>query len=155
MVEKNPIIAATVPGRSKKTNYPATFAGRVEGREKRPLGDAFGISNFGVNLTTLAPGAWSALHHVHTRQDEFIYVLSGELVLVVDEQEFRVTAGHCCGFPAGGAAHHLENRGSAPATYLEIGDRTPGDGARYPSDDLTATAVEGGWVFTHKDGRPY
>jgi uncharacterized cupin superfamily protein len=147
-------VAAEMPGRST-TNYPSQFAERVNGRLKRPLGDLFGIRSFGVNLTTLEPGAQSSIKHRHTVQDEFIYVISGELVLGHDEGETLLTPGMCAGFPHGGLAHHLLNRSAAPATYLEIGDRQPGDSADYPDDDLRAVRTDGAWRFTHKDGTPY
>lgn len=149
------IVAAEAPPRTKPSNYPAVFAARVEGRTKRTLGDLFGLKNFGVNLTELAPGAQSALMHRHTAQDEFVYVVQGELVLVTDEGEATLTAGMCAGFPAGGRAHQLVNRSSARAAYLEIGDRTPGDAATYPTDDLAAELTSAGWRFTRKDGSPY
>lgn len=149
------IRAGDAPLRVKKSNYPPEFARRMEGRSKHPLGDLFGLSNFGVNLTTLAPGAVSALLHRHSRQDEFIYVLKGEITLVTDRGTEVLTEGMCAGFAAGGVAHNLENRSTEPATYLEIGDRTPGDEVAYPADDLQAVLVEGAWQFTHKDGRPY
>lgn len=148
------IHAADVPPRTGSA-YPPEFAGRVEGRAKRALGNMFGIASFGVNLTTIDPGAQSALRHRHRVQDEFVYMLSGELVLVHDEGEEVLTEGMCAGFPHGGTAHHLVNRSGGPATYLEIGDRAPGDGADYPDDDLVALAVPGGWRFTRKNGEPY
>jgi uncharacterized cupin superfamily protein len=147
-------VAADAPGRST-TAYPEPFAQRVDGRFKRPLGDLFGITSFGVNLTTLAPGAESSIKHRHAVQDEFVYVLSGELVLAHDEGETRLTAGMCVGFPHGGSAHHLLNRSASPATYLEVGDRQPGDSAEYPDDDLKAVRSDEAWRFTHKDGTPY
>lgn len=146
------IVAADAEPRRKPSNYPPEFAKRVEGRTKRALGDVFGLANFGVNLTTLQPGACSALQHAHARQDEFVYVLEGEAVLVTGEEETLLRAGMCAGFKAGGVSHHLENRSSGPMTYLEIGDRTPGDSATYPHDDLVATLHDGAWVFTRKDG---
>mgnify|MGYP001427368704 CR=1 FL=1 len=147
--------AADAPPRMKPSNYPPPFAARMEGRVKRPLGDLFGLANFGVNLTRLEPGAVSALQHRHSRQDEFVYVLEGELVLVTGATETRLTPGMCAGFPAGDSPHHLENRSAAPALYLEIGDRTEGDEVSYPADDLVAMRRDGGWVFTRKDGTPY
>jgi uncharacterized cupin superfamily protein len=148
--------ASDVPVRSRATNYPEPFALRVAGRIKRPLGDHFGLRNFGINLTTLAPGAISALRHAHTLQDEFIYVLSGRVRLECDSGVWELDTGMCAGFPAGtGNAHRLVNPGSQEATYLEVGDRTPGDAAIYPDDDLVAQAVNGTWVFFHKDGQPY
>ena len=118
------IVAAEAPARSKPSNYPLEFARRMEGRTKQPLGDLFGLTNFGVNLTTMVPGAISALQHVHSRQDEFVYIVSGEAVLVAGDEEVLLRAGMCAGFAAGGISHHLENRGTEPVVYLEIGDRT-------------------------------
>lgn len=136
--------------------YPEPFKSRVAGRRKQRLGDATGLKNFGVNLTTLLPGAQSALRHWHVRQDEFIYVLRGELVLVTEAGEQVLAAGMCAGFPAGKAdGHHLVNRSGKDAIYLEVGDRTPGDGAIYPDADIVAEAAPPGWKFTHKDGTPY
>src|SRR6059058_5318953 len=101
------VVAAEAPVRSKPTNYPEPFASRMSGRLKRPLGDVFGLTNFGVNLTRLAPGGSSALRHTHTRQDEFIYVLSGHPVLKTDAGETPLSPGMCAGFKAGsGNAHH-------------------------------------------------
>ena len=150
------IAAADAPPRTKPSNYPEPFFSRMGGRHKQPLGDLFGLRNFGVNLTTLEPGAQSALLHRHTKQDEFIYVLSGEPVLVTDIGEVHLAPGMCSGFPAGGVAHHLVNRTSEVVIYLEIGDRTAGDEGSYPADDLKAImAADGTWQFTHKDGRLY
>ncbi len=146
---------ADVPLRQRKSVYPPEFARRMAGRDKQVLGDLFKLTQFGVNLTTLAPGAVSALQHGHSRQDEFIYLLEGELVLVAGDEEIPLRAGMCAGFPAGGTTHHLENRGKQPARYLEIGDRTEGDAVHYPADDLKAVRVDGAWRFLHKDGNPY
>lgn len=138
------------------TNYPEEFKSFVAGRFKKRLGDAAGLQNFGVNLTKLAPGSCSALRHWHTRQDEFIYVLSGELTLVTDEGEQILTPGMAAGFPAGVAnGHHLINRSNSEAVYLEIGDRTPSDEVIYPNDNLVAKDSPNGWVFSHRDGRLY
>lgn len=147
--------AADAPLRAKTSNYPDPFAACVEGRAKRPLGDLFGLKNFGVNHTTLAPGAASALLHRHARQDEMVYVLSGAPVLVTEDEEIQLAPGMVCGFPAGGWAHQIVNRTDEDAVLLEIGDRTPGDSAEYPRDDLAVKDVDGQWVFTHKDGAPY
>jgi uncharacterized cupin superfamily protein len=151
------IRAADAAPKKKQTNYPEPYASRVAGREKRPLGDVFGLSNFGVNLTRLKPGAVSSVRHAHTRQDEFVYVLEGHPTLVTDAGETPLAPGMCAGFRAGtGNGHHLVNRGAADAVYLEVGDRTPGDSASYPDDDLVAAqAPGGGWVFTRKDGSPF
>lgn len=151
------IAANAAPPKAKKTNYPAAFAARVAGRSKQPLGDLFGLQNFGVNLTRLAPGAISALRHAHDRQDEFVYILEGMPVLVTDAGETALAPGMCAGFKAGsGDAHHLVNRSKGEVVYLEIGDRSPGDGVTYPDDDLQAVFnVSGHWTFTHKDGSAY
>ena len=138
------------------SNYPEPYRARVAGRRRKRLGDALGLGNFGVNLTTLKPGAQSALRHWHTRQDEFVYLLEGKLTLVTDAGEQLLTPGMCAGFAAGKAdGHHLVNRSGSDAVYLEIGDRTPGDAATYPDDDLAAWATAGGWKFSRKDGTPY
>jgi uncharacterized cupin superfamily protein len=150
------IAAAEAPLRTRPSLYPEPFASRTQGREKRPLGDLFGLANFGVNRTRLAPGASSALRHAHTKQDEFIYILSGRPTLLTDEGETELAPGMCAGFPAGtGNGHCLVNRTNGDVVYLEIGDRTPGDAASYPDDDLRAEHIDGQWRFMHKDGRPY
>jgi len=110
MTDRPALFASEAPPRSKRTNYPAPFAARVAGRDKRPLGDLFGLRNFGVNLTRLAPGAASSLHHRHSRQDEFIYVLEGEATLFTDHGETTLRPGMVAGFAANGTAHHLENK---------------------------------------------
>ncbi|MBD2338283.1 cupin domain-containing protein [Calothrix sp. FACHB-156] len=150
------IIATEAPLRTKPTNYPEPFASRMAGREKRPLSDLFGITNFGVNLTRLAPNAISALRHAHSKQDEFIYILQGNPTLQTDEGRTQLSPGMCAGFQAGtGNGHNLINETSEEVLYLEIGDRTPGDEGTYPDDDIQALLVEGKWQFTHKDGTPY
>jgi uncharacterized cupin superfamily protein len=151
------LVARDVPPRAVKSNYPEPFASRMDGREKRALGNAFGLSNFGVNLTRLAPGGISALRHSHTKQEELIYVLEGRAILVTDVGETRLEPGMCAGFRAGdGDAHHLRNDGPGDFLYLEIGDRTAGDAVAYPDDDLVAALdTAGRWRFMHKDGRPY
>lgn len=148
--------ARSAPLRTKPSNYPEPFASQMSGREKRPLGDLFGLRNFGVNLTRLAPGARSALHHRHSRQDEFIYVLEGKATLVGEAAPVLLGPGMCAGFPAGGAAHHLENHSQTDVVYLEIGDRQEGDQVFYPADDIQAVlGGDGSWRFTHKDGSAY
>jgi len=148
--------ASDVAPQARHTNYPEPFAARVAGRQKRRLGEVFGLANFGVNLTRLAPGAMSALRHSHARQDELVYILEGEPVLITDAGETALKPGDCAGFRAGtGNAHHLVNRGSTDIVYLEIGDRTQGDTVVYPDDDIEAALHDGGWRFQHKDGRPY
>ncbi len=150
------ILATDAAPRSKPSNYPEPFAARMGGREKRALGDVFGLSNFGVNLTRLAPGAQSALRHAHSKQDEFVYILQGHPTLMTDEGATPLAPGMCAGFKAGsGNGHQLVNETSADVVYLEVGDRTPGDEGIYPDDDLKALMVEGKWQFVHKDGSPY
>jgi len=150
------IRAADAAPRTKPSNYPEPFASRMTGREKRALGDVFGLRNFGVNQTRLAPGAISALRHHHTRQDEFIYILQGHPTLLTDEGATPLEPGMCAGFAAGsGNGHQLLNQTQEDVVYLEMGDRTPGDEGHYPDDDLLAVMWEGAWVFMHKDGAPY
>ena len=158
MPESRPVAirAADAPLRAKASNYPEPFASRMQGREKRPLGDLFGLVNFGVNLTRLKPGAVSALRHAHTKQDEFVYILEGAPTLVTDAGRTALSPGMCAGFKAGtGDAHHLCNETERDAVYLEIGDRAPGDEGSYPDDDIEARMSDGRWRFTHKDGTPY
>jgi uncharacterized cupin superfamily protein len=148
--------AADAAPRTKPSNYPEPFFSRMGKREKRPLGDLFGLRNFGVNLTRLLPGGESALLHKHSRQDEFIYVLEGEPTLVTADGDMVLRSGMCAGFPANGSAHHLVNRTDRDVVYLEIGDRSAGDEVSYPDDDLQAVAgADGRWHFAHKDGRRY
>lgn len=147
--------ALEIAVRDKPSGYPEPFFSRMTGRQKRQLGNAFGLSNFGVNLTELAPGGESALMHKHTRQDEFVYVLEGTPTLATENGEEVLGPGMCVGFPANGVGHHLINRSAEPVLYLEIGDRTPGDEGHYPQDDLLAVMEDGNWVFRHKDGRAY
>lgn len=150
------VTAADAPPRTKPSNYPEPFASRMARREKRPLGDLFGLSNFGVNLTRLPPNTVSALRHAHSRQDEFVYILQGCPTLHTDEGRTELAPGMCAGFKAGtGNGHRLVNETSEDVVYLEIGDRTPGDEASYPDDDLKAVLVDGKWAFTRKDGTPY
>lgn len=148
--------AASVPRRTKSSNYPEPFFSRMAKREKHPLGDLFGLENFGVNLTRLKPGGESALLHRHSKQDEFVYILEGHPTLVTDSAEVTLAPGMCAGFAAGDIAHQLVNRTDGDAVYLEIGDRTPGDDCTYPVEDLKAVLdANGKWQFVHKDGRPY
>ena len=150
------VLAAEAPARTKPTSYPPELAARVAGRVKRPLGDLFGLRNFGVNLTCLPPGVQSALFHRHSKQDELVYILEGRPTLVTEAGDSELGPGMCAGFPAGGTAHHLINRTTEDVVFLEIGDRTPGDEGDYPRDDLKAVLrAEGGWLMLHKDGTPY
>lgn len=150
------IAAHAVAPRSTPSTYPAPFAARMAGREKRQLGEVFGLANFGVNQTRLAPGAGSALRHAHRTQDEFIYVLQGRPTLHTDAGFMQLEPGMCAGFPAGsGDAHRLLNETDEEVIYLEIGDRSPGDQVSYPDDDLQAVFVDGRWRYLHQDGTPY
>lgn len=150
------VAALDVPPRTKPSLYPEQFAARVAGRVKRQLGEQFGLTNFGVNLTTLPPGAASALRHAHTTQDEFIHILSGHPTLVTNAGRKRLAPGMCAGFKAGtGDAHCLVNESTVDVVYLEVGDRTAGDEVSYPDDDLVAKFVDGGWRFFSKRGDTY
>ncbi len=138
------------------SGYPEPFRSRMGDRAKRKLGEACGLTRFGVNLVTLGPGGQSALRHWHTLEDEFVYVLAGEVVLVTEAGEQVLGPGMCAGYPAGRHdAHHFVNRSAAPAVYLEIGNRIEGDNAFYPDDDLMWCADESGDYAAHKDGRRY
>ena len=154
--ERTAVRASEIAASARRTGYPEPFASQMSGRVKRRLGEVFGLRNFGVNLTRLAPGGISALRHSHSKQDEFIYVLEGTPTLVTDEGEAQLAPGWCAGFRAGGAAHQLVNRTTIEVAFLEVGDRTAGDQGTYPADDLKAVVgADGQWVFTHKDGTPY
>lgn len=131
------------------TDYPQPFRAQVAGRHRVVLGDPLGLSNFGVNLTRLAPGASSALRHWHSKQDEFVYVVEGELTLVTDAGETLLTAGMCAGFPHSVAdGHRLINRSDRPASYLEVGDRSAGDEIDYSDEDM----VWRDGAYRHRDG---
>ena len=150
------VTAIEVPPRTRPSTYPADLVARIGGREKRVLGDLFGLQNFGVNLTRLPPGAASALRHAHEKQDEFVYILEGSCTLVTDAGETPLSAGMCAGFRAGtGDAHHLVNRGDADCLYLEVGDRTLFEAVTYPDDDLKILpGPDGRSVYYRKDGTP-
>lgn len=149
-------VAATQVAPRKASNYPEPFAARVAGREKRQLGNVFGLTNFGVNLTRLPPGAVSALRHTHARQDEFVYILHGHPLLRTNAGDTPLTPGMCAGFKAGSAdGHQLINNSDEDVIYIEVGDRSAGDTVVYPDDDLQALLVDGKWRFLHKDGSPY
>ncbi len=138
------------------SSYPAPYDEPCRDRLKRTLGDALGLSNYGVNLVHMPPGAWSAQRHWHSHEDEFVYVVEGELTLVTEDGEQLLGAGQVAGFPAGRAdGHHLVNKGAAPATYLEIGDRNAEDVCTYPDIDLHLAPTPDGHVFTDKKAEPY
>jgi uncharacterized cupin superfamily protein len=140
----------------RRSLYPEPFRSRMGDRVKRRLGEACGLTRFGVNLVTLGPGGQSALRHWHTLEDEFVYVLSGQVVLVTNDGEQMLSAGQCAGYPAGSRdAHHFINRSDKPATYLEIGNRIEGDNAFYPDDDLVWCDDGSGQYAAHRDGRRY
>ena len=150
------IVAELAASQTIPSIYPEPFTSLMVGRDKKRLGDVFALTNFGVNLTRLAPGALSALRHAHAVQDEFIYILEGNPILVTDNNETQLQPGMCAGFKAGtGNAHQLVNRTAEEVQYLEVGDRTAGDTVNYPDDDLKADMVDGHWVFSHRNGMPY
>ncbi len=151
-----PALATAAVAAVAGSGYPEPFKARVAARRKQRLGDALGLKHFGVNLTTIPPGAASALRHWHSHEDEFIYIVSGELVLVTNDGEQPLTAGMCAGFPAGKPdGHCLVNRTRTDAVYLEVGDRRPEDAVTYPDDDIAGQATPQGRRFTRKDGTPY
>ncbi len=138
------------------SGYPAPFRDAAAGREKRALGDATGLSHYGVNLVRLPPGALSSQRHWHTHEDEFVFVLEGEIELITDGGTQTLRPGMCAGFPAGKAdGHHMINRSSRDALYLEIGDRSEVDECHYPDIDLHLKPVVGKYRFLHKNGGPY
>jgi len=156
-IQTEPLVAAEARPRARKSLYPEQFAVQVDGRLKRPLGDPFGLTNFGVNHTRLAPGAMTALRHAHSRQDEFVYVLEGRPTLINDAGTRELAPGMCVGFKAGnGNAHHLVNRSNADVVLIEVGDRSTGDDVEYPDDDIKYVRnADGTGGFVHKDGTPF
>lgn len=139
------------------TGYPEPFRENVVARAKRVLGDAFGLSRYGVNLVELSPGTWSSQRHWHTHEDEFIVVISGQLTLITDAGEQLLTPGMVAGFPADNPnGHHLINKSNETASYLEIGDRNSQDEVFYPDIDLLYKLNDAGeHEFTNRDGVPY
>ncbi len=138
------------------TGYPAPFDSVAVGRLKRRVGDHAGLSDYGVNIVTLPPGGASAQRHWHEREEEFTYMISGELVLITDDGEEAITAGMMMGFPAGYEnGHHLVNKSDSDAVYMEIGTRCPDEVCHYPDVDLHFIGKDGTETFTHKDGTPY
>jgi uncharacterized cupin superfamily protein len=136
------------------SGYPAPFDEPCKWRDRKPLGDAAGLTQFGVNLLRLPPGAWSSQRHWHTAEDEFVYVVAGELVLVTDAGEQTLRAGDCAGFKAGDSSgHHLQNRSNADALILEVGSRDAADGTFYSDIDLLIRPDMD--KYTHRDGTPY
>lgn len=148
------ILASDVQARTG-TIYPPPYAAAMAGRAKRSLGDIFGLALFGVNLTELAPGAASSERHWHEREDEFVFVISGEVTLIDDDGEHLLTSGMCAGFKAGVAnGHKLVNRSTTAAIILEVGARSEGDRVHYPEADMAAVKENGKYRLTRKDGTP-
>ena len=142
---------AKVPVRTG-TRYPPPYDVPSRDRHRLQLGDGGGLSQFGVNLLTLKPGVWSSQRHWHRKEDEFVYILSGEVVLITDAGEEAMKAGDCAAFPANdGNGHHLVNRSNADAMLLEVGTRSGGDSGVYPDIDMLFEARG----FTRRDGTPY
>jgi len=158
-LKKPALDPATIAPRGT-SGYPEPYRSRVLPREKRALGDALGLKRIGINQTTLMPGKESSMRHWHTHEEEFVYVLSGEVVLVTDSGEQVLGAGMCAGFAPSadgktGDGHQFVNRGSVPAVYLEISDRVPGDGAHYPDVDLVYHGDDAPHMYTRRDGSPF
>lgn len=152
----SPVINPETAPRRVGSGYPPEFAGPCATRTKRALGDAAGLKNFGVNLTELPPGSWSSQRHAHEKQDEFIYIVEGQVTLVTDTGETLLKPGMCAGFPAGSKdGHKLVNKSDRKAIYLEVGDRTPGENVDYPDIDMVGRTIDGKYTFFHRDGRPY
>ena len=144
------VVATEVAARSS-CGYPEPYKSRCMPREKRALGDVFGLTKFGVNLTTLAPGKQSSMRHWHTLEDEFVYVVEGEVVLVTDDGEQVLRAGMCAGFPAGErVGHQLVNRSEQPARYFEVSNREDADEVEYTDPDVDL-AYRGG-AMVRRDG---
>ena len=138
------------------TNYPEPFRHLVGGRIKKRLGNSAGLTNFGVNLVKLEPGSWSSIRHWHSQQDEFIYIIQGEVTLVTNAGKQVLQPGNMAGFPAGEAnGHHLINHSNGVVIYLEIGDHASTDQVTYPDADLLAKNSPDGWIFTGKDGSSF
>ena len=144
---------AAVPER-RGSGYPAPFDAPCAARTRRRLGEAGGLTDFGVNLMRLPPGAWSSQRHWHSHEDEFVQVLEGELILIEDGGETVLRAGDCAAFPKGsGNGHHLINRSGEVAVYLEVGSRQPADLTTCSDIDMMSSNADG--RFTRKDGTPY
>jgi uncharacterized cupin superfamily protein len=142
-----------VPER-KGSTYPSPYNDQTNERIKQALGNAGGLTQFGVNLTRLPPGAWSSQRHWHSGDDEFVYMISGEVALITDAGEEKISAGDCVAFPRNTPnGHHLINKGPATAVFLEVGTRNPDDVCTYAEIDMVADKKFGG--YRHKDGTPY
>jgi uncharacterized cupin superfamily protein len=156
---KRPALDSARVDPSSRSKYPEPYRSRVLPREKRELGSALGLTRLGINLTTLPPGKESSMRHFHTHEDEFVFVLEGEVVLRTDEGEQLLTAGSCAGFPAGAKnGHQLVNRSDRPARYLEVGSDHPEDIVEYVDPDVDLAfgrGPDGHAVFSRRDGTPY
>ena len=153
---KSVAIAATSAPLRLGSGYPYPFSEPCDEREKRALGDSFGLTDYGVNLVTLPPGAWSSQRHWHSDEDELVYILEGQPTLVTDEGRTPMEPGMCAGFPAGsGNGHHLVNDTEEPVVYLEVGSRRDEDDVDYPDIDMQIRNRGSGDGFLHKDGTPY
>lgn len=157
MADKKPAAVRAMDLEARTSSvYPPQFQKEIAGRQKRAMGDFFGLTQYGVNLATLAPGAWSAQRHWHKVEDEFIYVVEGELTLIDDDGEHTLTPGMCAGFKAGVAnAHKIVNKSAKPASYLEVGLRSPSEQVVYPDVDLKGVKENNKFRFTKRDGTPY
>lgn len=150
---------ATAPVR-RGSSYPAPFRDIVSARVAHRLGDAVGLTHFGVNLVRIPPGAWSSQRHWHTHEDEFVWIVEGELVMVTDAGEQVMRAGDCAGFPAGDTdGHHFQNRSAADAVILAVGNRSAADACDYPGIDMKTIPDDQNpddrSPFVHRDGTPY
>ncbi len=157
-MEESKPIAVTADSVSPRigSGYPDPFDKPCAERAKNPLGDAFGLSDFGVNLVTIPAGTWSSQRHWHSVEDEFIYILKGQPTLVTDEGETVLEPGMCAGFVAGAVnGHHLVNRTNDVVIYLEVGSRRDDDDVDYPDIDMQVKGRGYGGVFTRKDGTRY
>lgn len=136
--------------------YPEEYRPLVSGRAKKVIGDVLGLKNYGINIVKLKPGGCSSVRHWHARQDEFIYVIEGELTIVDDDGEHVLRAGMVAGFPGGVEnGHHMFNRTEADAVFIEVGDRLPGDKVDFPDVDLLSHQLKAAWEFTNRRGEKY
>ena len=142
---------------TKGTPYPPPYnAGPSEIREKQVIGDALGLNRFGVNLVRMPEGAWSAMRHWHANEDEFVYIVEGEITLITNDGEQVLVPGDVAGFAAGREdGHHLVNNSGKPAVYLEVGSRQPVDRVDYPDEDLIQDKKDGERLFINRKGEPY
>jgi uncharacterized cupin superfamily protein len=151
--KKQSVIDALALPQTTGTGYPPAYRKEVESRARARIGELFGLDQFGVNIVTLPPGAWSSHRHWHAEEDEFIYILEGEITLVDDAGSHVMTTGMCAGFKANsGNGHHLKNLSSKPATYIEVGSRKASDKVMYSDIDMMAVKDGGPWAFLKKDG---